>query len=396
MGIAVSEGRDKCCPRSPTVFVPEFCVDMKTRPFIRVKPLCLLLVLVTPLLGSAMDPPAPPTSTALPPIPTNTPSNPGAVPTLQRRTLSAPIPARPTGVIPAGVIAPPVAHPEWLAWDSTAKDLTSEVGATNIIVTFSVTNVSTTNVVIRSVRPSCGCTIAKLPSQPWTLQPGDHGDIQASLDLRGKRGLLQKYLSVDSSAGFKLLIFKVHIPENAATSMAMETRGRNLMAALADRQAVFKGTCVSCHVEPTKGKLGAELYVAACGICHDSTHRASMVPDLQAVRRPTREYWHRWTASGKAGTLMPAFAQTEGGPLNDAQITSLVDYLMIRFPPRPMAVSATAGFDPARAARVLPVAPLAPAVPASPPIQSLPSIVGDPLAPLPPLPPAPEETVKQP
>jgi mono/diheme cytochrome c family protein len=369
---------------------------MKTHAPVWTAALNLSLILAIPSLVAAMDPPTTGVRAAPAVVATNSASP--TVPTARPITSQAPAPFTTNSVrIPPGQIGVSVARPESLAWDATAKDVTSTVGATNVIVTFSVTNISTADVVIRTVRPSCGCTVAKMPSQPWTLHAGDHGDIQASLDLRGKRGLLQKYLSVDTSVGFKLLIFKVHIPETAVASMGTEVRGRNLMAALADRQAVFKGTCATCHVEPTKGKMGGELYVAACGICHDSTHRASMVPDLEATRHPvSREYWHRWTASGRAGTLMPAFATAEGGPLSDAQITSLVDHLVVRFPPRPVAVNAISGFDPARGARVpavanptpaasLPVAPVQPV-----PITVLPVLVPDPLSPTPPLPPLPD------
>jgi len=63
--------------------------------------------------------------------------------------------------------------------------------------------------------------------------------------------------------------------------------------------------------------MGIELYQAACAICHNSPHRATMVP---ALRAPPREqqatlYWKQWITHGKPGTLMPAFDQAEGGPL---------------------------------------------------------------------------------
>jgi mono/diheme cytochrome c family protein len=35
---------------------------------------------------------------------------------------------------------------------------------------------------------------------------------------------------------------------------------------------------------------------------------------------------------GKAGSLMPAFAQEHGGPLNKEQIASLINYLSTDFP----------------------------------------------------------------
>jgi len=101
-----------------------------------------------------------------------------------------------------------------------------------------------------------------------------------------------------------------------------------MQLALTDRQAVFKGDCAKCHVEPAVGKTGVGLYQAACAICHDSQNRASMVPDLRHLKHPTdREHWIKWTSFGRPGSLMPAFAQSEGGPLTDAQIDSLASYL---------------------------------------------------------------------
>ena len=65
-----------------------------------------------------------------------------------------------------------------------------------------------------------------------------------------------------------------------------------------------------------------------------------MVPNLRALNHPTdREQWKTWVTHGKAGTLMPAFAKAEGGPLTDGQIASLVDYLAEHIPSRPAAAA---------------------------------------------------------
>jgi mono/diheme cytochrome c family protein len=79
--------------------------------------------------------------------------------------------------------------------------------------------------------------------------------------------------------------------------------------------------------------MGHELYVSACGICHDAEHRATMVPNLRMLARETNaDYWKAMIVLGKPGTLMPAFSTNEGGPLTDEQITSLVDYLVKAIP----------------------------------------------------------------
>jgi hypothetical protein len=61
-----------------------------------------------------------------------------------------------------------------------------------------------------------------------------------------------------------------------------------------------------------------------------------MVPDLHNLKDPTsEEFWRTWITSGKAGTLMPAFATSQGGPLNDMQIASLAVYLNGTIPSHP-------------------------------------------------------------
>ncbi len=234
------------------------------------------------------------------------------------------------------VALPPLAPtaPEALSWDETAKEYTAKLGETNASLLFNVTNVSTSPVTIKTVRASCGCTVPQLPKQPWILQPGESGSLKVIVDLRGKRGTLNKYLSVDATSGFGLLTLKVHIPEPMQTSNSADMRGRNLILALGDRQAVFKDDCVRCHVDPARGKIGAALYQAACGICHESEHRATMVPDLHSVQHPAnRVYWHYWITTGKEKSLMPAFGENKGGPLTELQITNLEDYLMVNYPP---------------------------------------------------------------
>ena len=191
-------------------------------------------------------------------------------------------------------------------------------------MTFTVTNVSTTPITIRDVSLSCGCSVATMPTKPWTLKPGEHGQVTVTTDVRGKRGSLLKTAIVYASSGTRVLTYQVDIQE-ASTP---EERVRNQSLAKTDRQAVFRGDCAKCHAEPAKGKMGKELFAVACGICHEAEHRASMVPDLKALKKPQdRAYWLRWIAHGKADTLMPAFSNKEGGPLTEGQIESLVEFL---------------------------------------------------------------------
>lgn len=218
---------------------------------------------------------------------------------------------------------------EALVFDAVLKEEHVAAGVTNVPFTFHFTNASPGQVVIESIRTSCGCTVARAPQLPWTVAPGEAGEIGVNLDLRGKYGAVTKSVFVQSSAGTKPLTIRAHAPLPSGGGMNHDDeRERNLRIAMADRKAIFRGECANCHSTPAVGKTGFALYNAACGICHDSHNRAAMVPDLKALPHPTdRDHWIKWITFGRHGSLMAPFAQSEGGPLTDEQIDSLATYL---------------------------------------------------------------------
>jgi len=218
--------------------------------------------------------------------------------------------------------------PEPLAWDAVFKEITAKPGEGQLPFFFTVTNVSEADVIITQVLTSCGCTMAKLPEQPWRLAPGASGRIDASINLTGKFGVLVKTLTVLTSAGTKVLTIKVNAPLPSQRDPEDMARVRNQQLAAADRQAVFRNDCARCHLEPAWGKTGGDLYVAVCGVCHEAAHRASMVPDLRTVNKGDDPgIWREFIQHGKVGSLMPAFDQSDGGPLSTPQVDSLVGYL---------------------------------------------------------------------
>jgi mono/diheme cytochrome c family protein len=317
----------------------------------------LKLVLISPLMtgaallaqapqNNASKSPAPPPP--LPPLPPNfSPAtvrqftNPAVVnrPELQPSSVQAlPKPGLPQtlAAFTNQVAQQAAGQPHPLVWDAEVKEYIAQPGDTNANFTFNLTNASPSEVTIERVQTSCGCTVAKLPSQPWKLAPGTNGQIEVTVDLRGKRGQFSKMVYVYSSAGTKNLTVKVNVPD--APPGPGGDRARNMQIATADRQAVFKAGCADCHSKPAVGRKGKELYAGVCGVCHDAEHRATMVPDLHNLNHSTdRIFWKVWISQGKVGSLMPAFAQTQGGPLSDEQIDSLVDYLAENVPSRPAA-----------------------------------------------------------
>jgi cytochrome c553 len=226
----------------------------------------------------------------------------------------------------------PKANP--LVWDAMSKELTPKSGAETADFTFSVTNTSDSTVIVENAFGNCGCTTPKLPSKPWVLAPHTSGDMEVSVLLAGRSGDLFKNVTVNASNyPPQVLTLQVHLPADPG-----QMRAANVALATADRQAVFKGDCARCHVTPTAGKMSKDLFTAACGICHEAQPRATMVPDLRALNHSTDyNYWKVWIRDGKPGTLMPAFSNAQGGPLNDEQIESLATTLAKMIPPNPVA-----------------------------------------------------------
>ena len=223
---------------------------------------------------------------------------------------------------------PALNYPQALSWDAQSRELQAKDGQQAVDFRFALTNVWTNAVTITGTRTSCGCTVAKLPQTPWVIAPGQRGEISGTMNLAGKSGTVVKTVTVLSDVGSVLLNVKVQIAPPEPGRLRDADRQRNLAVAAADRQAVFRGECASCHVAPTVGKKGAELYATACGICHDAEHKATMVPDLRALKHPTdRAYWAHWVRNGKPGSLMPAFDLKQGGILDEAQMASLADHL---------------------------------------------------------------------
>jgi mono/diheme cytochrome c family protein len=238
--------------------------------------------------------------------------------TVATSTVYVPDLSQAAGPLPDGV----------LVWDGTTKETNVTANADTARFVFNFTNLSTNPIVILSVRPSCGCTTAKLPPLPWTLASGSNGQMEATVNLAGKSGTLFKTLAFNTDKGSKTLLLKIIIQPFVMPTMSEADRARNVKIATADRQAVFKGECASCHVQRGQGLYGKSLYDVDCAICHESQPRATMVPDLHALKTPTNfEFWRIWIAHGKPGSLMPAFSTVDGGPLSDMQIASIAGYL---------------------------------------------------------------------
>jgi mono/diheme cytochrome c family protein len=211
--------------------------------------------------------------------------------------------------------------------------------ATNFMFWF--TNTSTTDIFITHTESSCDCTVAKLPSQPWMILPGESFSLDVKMNLMGRHGRVTKEVLVVTSHGSHILKVHADIPLTPAPfNVAVSARQQDVAVARKDRQAVFQGSCAACHALPTVDRTGEALFAKACGICHLSRQRADFVPDLATLKHPTgSDYWRNWITHGKEGTLMPAFARSARGILDTNQIESLVEYLLGAYPAKTTAAS---------------------------------------------------------
>ena len=225
-----------------------------------------------------------------------------------------------------------------LTWDSLGKQHQSRPNELDVGFEFHFQNRTDKEVRITNAYTSCGCTVAKLPKTPWIIKPGQKGSIPIIMDLRGKTGIIAKETTVITNLGNITLTTKVSVgptnsPSGPDRARSTEERAANLRLAAKNRQAVFQNNCIECHVKPTIGKRGKQLYATACGICHDAKNRAPFVTELRALSKgKDKAYWNTWIADSKPGSLMPAFAKKHGGILDDSQIKSLVAYLTRIFP----------------------------------------------------------------
>jgi mono/diheme cytochrome c family protein len=164
--------------------------------------------------------------------------------------------------------------------------------------------------------------------QEKVLHPGKTTYLHVGLDASLKLGKISKTVDIysdDPKAPHQVLTMK-------ATSIAPKhAKTHDGMVKVKDPLVLFKGDCASCHVQKGIGKMGEELFIADCGMCHGLQAEGGVAPRLNNVdmQNPmTRQYVEDVIRNGsKLNPSMPPYAKAKGGPLDDAQIESLLTYL---------------------------------------------------------------------
>ena len=81
-----------------------------------------------------------------------------------------------------------------MQWIDSVKDYGKIAEGQKLEVLFRFKNTGSKPLVIESVHPSCGCTVADPPKEP--IAPGAEGEIKGSFDSNGKSGQQHKTITV--------------------------------------------------------------------------------------------------------------------------------------------------------------------------------------------------------
>ncbi len=84
-------------------------------------------------------------------------------------------------------------------WLDSAKDMGQITEGQKLEVAFRFRNSGNKPLIIKSVQPSCGCTVADYPKEP--IAAGQEGVIKGVFDSNGKSGKNNKTLTVYANTG---------------------------------------------------------------------------------------------------------------------------------------------------------------------------------------------------
>jgi hypothetical protein len=84
-----------------------------------------------------------------------------------------------------------------IQWIDSAQDYGSITEGQRLALSFHFKNSGDKPLVIESVKPTCGCTIANYPKEP--IAPGEEGEITGEFDSNGREGLQHKHMTVRSN-----------------------------------------------------------------------------------------------------------------------------------------------------------------------------------------------------
>jgi len=164
---------------------------------------------------------------------------------------------------------------------------------------------------IVAVETSCGCSVAE-PEQRL-LMPGGFTRIKVVIDTFAKQGDSKKWVLLTDSAGHHSKAWlSLHVKPNPHLD--------------GSTRSIFQGKCAVCHYDPAKGKVsGPDIYNAVCAMCHGSDREGVSGPSLK--HHNDAEMLSSVITNGVGSQHMPGFSVDKGGPLTEAQIFTLSQWL---------------------------------------------------------------------
>ena len=197
------------------------------------------------------------------------------------------------------------AHAEEHIFVPTEYDAGVLEEGTSVNMDIILRNITRRHLRIVSVETSCGCTEAAV--MRGEIEPGGYGSVRLTMDTTGKIGRFAMSIEVLTDASDEPFILTV--------------RGevRHSGDGPVDAGVIFRGKCRRCHLGGNiESKRGEILYNAACYVCHK---------EASSLKGSSVETLLRAISGGVKGTSMPGFSKSEGGPLTEEQIDSLVEFL---------------------------------------------------------------------
>lgn len=217
---------------------------------------------------------------------------------------------------------PTEAEPK-IRFDKTLHDFGSVEEGIDISCKFIIHNDGDKALKITETKSTCGCTVAAVKQKSIPAKASE--ELTVMMDTSMKQGPVKKEITIKSND-----------PENPSATIFItadvENPHRNLGKNV--QAKIFSGRCAACHVNEGVGKLGEDLYLADCAMCHGFRAKGGVGPGLLGL-----DYENKVLAKGLRKIIaegsptnrsMPGFATTHGGPLKDAEIDSLINYLSWR------------------------------------------------------------------
>jgi hypothetical protein len=99
-----------------------------------------------------------------------------------------------------------------IQWIDSIKNLGRINQGQKLEVSFRFRNTGTKPLIIESVRPGCGCTVADYPKEP--IAPGEEGEITGSFDSNGRENLQRKEITVTANtkgSPYHTIFFEVDV-----------------------------------------------------------------------------------------------------------------------------------------------------------------------------------------